>query len=119
MALFNYKDKTAGGQFAWLERGIANILKFDVIEVKSIQLVDREQTDVTFDPAWYRDRGLTADLIITGEFSEAGPQLKVTTWFLSPTMASVGQFEIEGDRADIFSLIEKVGLRLKQELSSL
>lgn len=118
-ALFNYKDKTSGSQFAWLERGIANILKFDVLEVKTIQMVDRERTDVTFDPAWYRDSGVQADLIITGQFVEAGAMLKVTTWFLNPSMSSVREFEVEGDRADIFSLIEKVGIRLKQELSSL
>lgn len=119
VALFNYKDKTAGSQFAWLERGIANILKFDVIEVKSIQLVDRERTDVTFDPAWVRDAQLAADVYITGEFEEAAERLIVTTWFLSPSMSSMREFKIEGDRADIFSLIEKVGTRLKQELSSL
>lgn len=121
-ALFNYKDKTSGAQFSWLERGIANILKFDVIEVKTIQMVDRERTDVTFDPAWFKDAPddvRSADLIITGEFAESGAQLKVTTRFLSPTMATVREFEVEGDRADIFSLIEKVGMRLKQELSSL
>lgn len=119
VALFNYKDKTSGSQFSWLERGIANILKFDVIEVKSIQLVDRERTDVTFDPAWVREAGLTADLYITGEFEEAAERLIVTTWFLTPSMSSVREFKVEGDRADIFSLIEKVGARLKQELSSL
>lgn len=119
VALFNYKDKTAGSQFAWLERGIANILKFDVIEVKSVQMVDRERTDVTFDPAWVRDAQLAADVYITGEFEEAAERLIVTTWFLSPSMSSMREFKIEGDRADIFSLIEKVGTRLKQELSSL
>ena len=119
VALFNYKDKTAGAQFAWLERGIANILKFDIIEVKSVQMLDRDRTDVTFDPAWFKDSGLAADLIITGEFQEAGERLIVTTWFLSPSMSALREFKVEGDRADIFSLIEKVGSQLKQELSSL
>lgn len=118
-ALFNYKDKTSGGQFGWLERGIANILKFDVLEVKSIQMIDRERTDLTFDPAWFRNSGLAADVIVTGEFEEAGDRLIVSTWFLTPTMSALREFKIEGDRADIFSLIEKVGARLKQELSSL
>ena len=117
--LFNYKDKTAGSQFAWLERGISNILKFDVGEVKTVQMIDRDRTDVTFDPAWFRDSGLAADIIVTGEFEEAGERLIVTTWFLSPSMASLREFKVEGDRADIFSLIEKVGAQLKQELSSL
>ena len=118
-ALFNYKDKTSGSQFAWLERGIANILKFDVLEVKTVQMVDRERTDLTFDPAWFRSSGLAADIIITGEFEEAADRLIVTTWFLTPSMASIREFKVEGDRSDIFSLIEKVGSRLKQELSSL
>ncbi len=118
-ALFNYKDKTSGSQFAWLERGIANILKFDVLEVKNIQLIDREKTDKTFDPATYQATGPMADLIISGEFEEAGERLVVTTWFLTPNMATVREFRVEGDRNDIFSLIEKVGAKLKQELSAL
>lgn len=119
VALFNYKDKTAGSQFAWLERGISNILKFDVIEIKTVQMIDRERTDVTFDPAWFRDSGLAADIIITGEFQEAADRLIVTTWFISSSMAGLREFKVEGDRADIFSLIEKVGAQLKQELTSL
>ncbi len=118
VAMFNYKDKTSGSQFAWLERGIANILKFDVMEVKSVQLIDREKTDVTFDPAWYRNSGMEADILITGEFEEVADRLMVRTWFLSPSMAATREFKVEGDRADIFSLIEKIGARLKQELAS-
>lgn len=117
--MFNFKDKTTGSQFTWLERGIANILKFDILEVKSVQLEDRERTDVTFDPAWFRDSGLMSDVVITGEVEEAGERLAVTTWFLSPSMSAMREFKVEGDRSDIFSLIEKVGARLKQELSAL
>ncbi len=121
-ALFDYEtDQT---NLKWLERGISNILKFDVLEVKKFALIDRSQTCQRYSDTLLKENKGVIDLAISGKIYQDGSNMVVET-ILHPVnkfFRAAGDtisFKTAGDPADMFSLIEKTGYELKTMLKNI
>lgn len=121
VAVYNFQDMNNGDNLQWLEAGIANILKFDVLELKNVRLTERERTSTAFNAEDYVKSGINASYVVTGMFKREADRLKIMTKIINGADGKtvIREYEVEGDPADVFSVIEKVGIQLKRELTSL
>ena len=126
-----YFDNTGGSEsLGWLEKGLADMLLTDLSLSEEIKAVEREQLEKILAEQRFslsgmadEDQGieigrlLSAELLLTGSFIEAGGRLRIDGKLIDTETGSIrAAVKSEGSPADIFSMEKELALEIFRTL---